>query len=957
MTSHSGSARVCDLLSVLALFFSLLTMLAGPALAQVAGANLDGLITDDTGAALPGVTVTIRNAASGATQVVASSVEGVYRVVALPPATYEITAELQGFAPLRRQLALNIGANQTLNLRMVVATVEESVTVTSQSPMVEVAKSQLSSVIDSKQLATLPVLSRNILELAQILPGSAPDNSRTAASFTTTKFGGVADQRNGFTFMVDGGALDDAIWGSTLVNVTQEAVQEFVVLRNNFDSQYGSALTSVVSVATKSGSNVASGSGFYFGRDQALNARNAFDKGPEPQEFGQQRVGGSFGGPIVRDRTHFFGALEYNNVDTVKILALPPSNPFATQENGSWPSGVDDKMAIAKVDHRFGQNHSMFARYLYDHQYLLRERTGADSNQLSERNRTHSLVAQEHWILSSKLVNTIGVHAMYQHLALLPHSEDVTITRPSITIGSTTNALIAMPRWQTTISDSMYYSSGKHALKFGGELSIFRGRLDSFWNDGGTFTFLTDAPFDANVPSTWPFSFVIKEPAVWHVNSKMAVAFIQDDWRIASNVRLNLGLRYDIDTNFRDNAFHEALFNDPAFSGIGTFVSPDRKMHKGDLEPRAGFTWDVRHDGSLVVRGALGLYVTRNRQWIQMTAEDQTASLQVRIDSPQRLRFYPDINAVLGGQSIAENLASGSAARPMNLMGDDLVLPKAFNKTIGVGWQINPITSLDVDFVHDYAYDQFGTTDRNLPPTGTISVLNPRPVARFTDVRVQENYGRNWYTALETQLRRRLRGANTLMASYTLSRNYRDGVSFHSQQRGTQRTPDERGYNENDGRHNFSLAASAGLPWKLQTSGIIKMISGSPRQVQLGFDLDGDASVLGDRPKGLPAQIGRDKVEESLGIINQVRTGRGLAPISVDLLKLDPYISLDMRVTRPVQLTGTQRLELFFELFNVTNHINYEPFTVTPNIIAADFQVRKSARIPRQAQWGVRYAF
>jgi hypothetical protein len=309
MASERARARTHGWLFGLT-FLASVTIFNGPARAQVVGANLDGIVTDDTGAALPGVTVTIRNTTSGATQVVTTSGEGVYRAVALPPATYEITAELQGFSALRRQLALNIGANQTLNLRMAVAAVEESVTVTTQAPMVEVAKSQLTSVVDSKQLATLPVLSRNILELAQILPGSAPDNSRTAASFTTTKFGGVADQRNGFTFMVDGGALDDAIWGSTLVNVTQEAVQEFVVLRNNFDTQYGSALTSVVSVATKSGSNVASGSAVYFGRDKALNARNAFDKGPSPQAFNQQRTGGSLGGPIVRDRTHLFGAFE-----------------------------------------------------------------------------------------------------------------------------------------------------------------------------------------------------------------------------------------------------------------------------------------------------------------------------------------------------------------------------------------------------------------------------------------------------------------------------------------------------------------------------------------------------------------------------------------------------------------------------------------------------------------------
>src|SRR5262249_24578498 len=147
------------------------------------------------------------------------------------------------------------------------------------------------------------------------------------------------------------------------------------------------------------------------------------------------------------------------------------------------------------------------------------------------------------------------------------------------------------------------------------------------------------------------------------------------------------------------------------------------------------------------------------------------------------------------------------------------------------------------------------------------------------------------------------------------------------------------------------------LPWAIQLSGILKAISGTPRQVQLGYDLDGDGATLGDRPVGLPAQIGREKVEESLEIINQVRTGRGLAPISIDLLKLDPYLSLDMRLMKVVRLPGTDRLELFFEGFNLTNHINYEPFTMTPNIIAADFQIRKSARIPRQAQWGVRYAF
>src|SRR5207245_1006985 len=137
--------------------------------------------------------------------------------------------------------------------------------------------------------------------------GAGPDNAPVQA-FTATRFGGVADQRNGFTTIIDGGSLDDSIWGSTVFNLTEDAVQEFTVFRSQFDAQYGQALNAIVSVATKSGTNKLSGTAFYFGRDRALSATNFF--ATEKPPFSQKRVGGSVGGPMILNKTHFFFAYE-----------------------------------------------------------------------------------------------------------------------------------------------------------------------------------------------------------------------------------------------------------------------------------------------------------------------------------------------------------------------------------------------------------------------------------------------------------------------------------------------------------------------------------------------------------------------------------------------------------------------------------------------------------------------
>ena len=223
-------------------------LLSATAYAQVGAANVGGVVRDDSGAVLPGVTVTVTNTANGRAQTLVTSADGKYRAVALQPGPYEIAAELQGFGTVKRALVLVVGAEATLDLALGVASLNESVTVVGESPLVEVAKSQPSSVITSKQLESLPVLNRNFLVLAQLLPGTAP--WRTGA-FAVTKFGNVSDQRNSYTTIIDGGDIDDPIWGHPSINMSQDAIAEFKVYRNQFDAQYGQAQTAVVTVVTK----------------------------------------------------------------------------------------------------------------------------------------------------------------------------------------------------------------------------------------------------------------------------------------------------------------------------------------------------------------------------------------------------------------------------------------------------------------------------------------------------------------------------------------------------------------------------------------------------------------------------------------------------------------------------------------------------------------------------------
>jgi Carboxypeptidase regulatory-like domain/TonB dependent receptor len=920
-------------------------------LTQVVGANLAGRIVDDGGGALPGVTVTITNKANGAQQSVVTNEQGAYRVISLQPAPYTVKAELAGFGTATREIVLTIGANATLDVTLGVATLEESITVTAQTPIVEVARAAPTSTIVESQIQALPVLERNFLALAQLMPGAAPNY---ISKFSRVKFGGPADQRNGYTTIVDGGDLDDAIWGDPTVNVSQDAVQEFKVFRNQFDAQYGAALAAVVTVATKSGTNTLHGTGYYFGRDDGLNARNAFQR--TKPVYNQKRTGGSIGGPIARNRSHFFGAYEYTGVDKQNIIALPSSNPFAGAENGTFPAESREHMLVSKLDHRFTDRSSMFLRYAFDDQFATRTATvTSDSANVNDSSKMHSLIGEQNQVLSNSMVNTLRAHYMWNEVATVPVTLGVAqVVRPSVTTGQNWTSPQFFPRTRLQIFETLYKTAGRHDLKVGGDYTYAKHQYEAHFYESGYWQFGTDAPFDRNNPATYPIAFVQQTNGTYNYNSHILAAYAQDDWRVTDRLRLNLGLRYDLDTNLRMNDVYGQVLGDPTYTGLSNFVSADRGTDANNLQPRLGATFDVLGTGRLVARAGWGLYITRNRHYFGLTAQDRLLGVAVRIQDPNQLRNYPDINATLGGKTLTEYVASG-AARSVYLIPDDYELPESRNTTAGFGWQISDTTGLDVDFVHAYGYKQLGALDLNLPASGRISATNPRPVSQFTEVKSLENFTKSWYNAVETQFRTRLPGVDSLTVSYTLSTTERDGVNHYQNYPGTMRTPNEKGFSEQDTRHNLSMSAAVSLPYGVQFSSILRALSGTPFGVSAGFDIDGDSQLQNDRPAGLPITVGRENVAESLRIINELRATRNLAPISEDLLKLEPFVSLDLRLTKDFSLARGSRLEMFLETYNTLNRVNYSGFN--GSIVSSALLIRNAARDPRQVQLGARIVF
>ena len=486
MTARQFSVLLLALLSI--------SLLASQAFSQatISYAQLNGTVQDVNGHVVPQANVTLRDSATNQTFKATTNNNGFYVILNLPPGRYEETVESPGLGRYTNSgIALSVGQTATVNVTLKVAAVHETVEVSTEVPPVEPTRTELSQVIDTKQIESLPISGRLFTDFALLTPGVA--TGRTSLQSTITEFevtrvsfGGMRDLSNIVT--VDGADTINTVTGSQRATPPQEAVNEFRVVNNGYGAEYGRALGGIVNIVTKSGTNTLHGSVYEYFQNNALDSRSLLQ--PEPQRFilHQNQFGGTLGGPIHKDRTFFFMNYEGQRrgesptfpaflTDNLALLNAAKAAMGIAPESIDILKTKDNDYGIIKLDHQLTAANRLSLRYNIEDGRdlnLLVGNTldgggiGAPSSGHNAFIRDQSLVGTMASVLKSNLVNTALVQYARRHYDFPGVTGQPNLDIPNLFMtGHNFGVLDAIFESRVQFSDSLSWVKGSHAAKFG----------------------------------------------------------------------------------------------------------------------------------------------------------------------------------------------------------------------------------------------------------------------------------------------------------------------------------------------------------------------------------------------------------------------------------------------------------------------------------------------------------
>jgi outer membrane receptor protein involved in Fe transport len=921
MRSSRGAARTAGILLLSSLFFSAV------AAAQTTTGTLRGTVKDENGGPLPGVTVEAVNDESGSTRIAVTADDGFFNI-SVPPGNYTVKAELQGLGAETRKTVVLLGQTQGMDFQLSLKAAQ-AVTVSAEAPVIEAKQSEIATNVTELQLRALPQDDRNFLNFANLAPGvrtSTDENNKEVLGgaipgFNTNVFIDGTSYKND---VLNGGVVgQDSSRGNPF---PQNAVQEFRVVTRNFKAEYEKSSSAIITAITKSGGNDFHGDGFGEYQNKGLVATNICDElanrcagqpktGFTKPDYTRWQAGVSLGGPIIKDKLHFFGSWEYNdqnrnnNVSAGSQINLVPE-PTRTQLlgfQGNVPSPFKSNLAFGKITWQADRSDVVDFNGFYRHEDEVKDVGGTRAFQAGTDiiNAVWNVQAKNAW-LSSKFLNETIVG--YQDYKWNPSPVVAGIVgldyQNALRIGSTDN-LQNFNQKRFSLRDDFtlldFRAAGDHVMKIGAVFSHNKYDVQKQFNGIPVYRFRSDIP--AGSPFAFPFeaSFGFGNPDLSLNNNQFGV-YLQDDWTVNSRLTVNVGLRWDYETNGLDNNYvTPALVR----TELGSLFPSDyftdgsnRPSYKNAFQPRVGFAYDLSGKGTTVFFGGYGRYVDR----VEYNALlDERFRLQY---TTLTFRFSADGKPRDGQQTLVWNPAFGTAAGLQGIINSGIgPKPEVF--------LINNNTKPPVSDQFTAGFrQQFGLVGASLSYAGVRSRngytwifgnRNPdgsccRSLAPdFGNVLLSAASKRAWYDALFLQVDKSYTTASKWGATlaYTYGHATANGGDFFSLD---YLTPGDypRHRAPQDERHRIVMSGIVGLPWDLRLSTLLTLGTG------VGFTIADASNGFG------PNQF-------------KVRLNDG-TPANAGTF---PYQTWDLSLQKDFYVTQTAHLGVQGGLFNVTNHKNF----------------------------------
>jgi hypothetical protein len=937
-------------------------------------ATVVGTVADESKAMLPGATVTATELSTGRQFVGVTDNRGAYRLVNLQPGVYRIQAELQGFSPaVVPKIELLVGQNATLPFTVKVAGVAETVTVTGESPLVDMRSAQVAGNVDRRQMEELPILGRNWMELGMLVKGV------TVNAIEQDKPQAVA-RNHEFQLNLDGQQITQLVASSNFgqPKLSREAIAEFQIVTNLFDVTQGRSIGVQVQAISRSGTNNLQGTFYGNFRDDRFNAADHIAKRVLP--FQNRQVGGSVGGPVVRDKTHYFFTYEYE-VEPATIFSKPPALP---SQSFTHETRDTNHSMLARVDHVLSSKDQLMVRGSFWN--FLNPFTAGSAGQLGtfhlseaarrHRDATNALVSWTR-ILNQNAVQEVRIGFttfFWSNLVAVEKIRELNFPGfqfPGLLIGGRPNFDQSFKQATPSIRYDLTWHRGRHDVKLGGEYLAWHDK-GGYWPARlfrGMFIFNSRPPdlearFPADAwddPTRWNITGL--EPYVERFDQDFGSGAIDnprpnygvwfgDTWRATDRLTVNFGMRYDLDWGVTAPPW--VIEND--------YVKNDIR-DLNNFAPRFGFNYAVTEKADLVIRGGSGLYYGTHNSNLTFGFQRSNSGRELVAAFPYdgRPGFMQDPRRGL----TAEDILSGKVRLPplnVETLDPNYELPFTWQSSIGFQKQLGEATGIEVDLTHWRSYDEGRGRDINLffdPATGYN--LDPikfgRPDPRYNVISYSKTDGAAEYLGLSVGSTRRYRKNFQAGVAYTVmfSKNDYNNDSYGGVSANNSFDLDAEYARSSDfQRHTLRMNSIYHLPWAISLAGnysfgsgtrVATTIAGSP------FNKPGTNRLNIGRPIEIPAAV-RDRFDGpaviGTGEVAPRNALRGLALHKVDL-----------RVSKEIKFPGTTRLSLIGEMFNLFNHANYGEYNgqINSSTFGQPRQNLATAYVPRMGQLAFRLSF